>query len=147
TSTYQQGSDKGPEALIEASRNMELYDIETNFDVYIKGIYTDHPIHAETSSEMLHLTYNRAKEWILKDKFLVTLGGEHTISYASIKAHAEHYGSLTVLQLDAYADLQQTYEDNPWSHACVMARVREIPQVSKIISVGVRSMSRKELSL
>lgn len=145
TSTYQHGSDKGPEALIEASRNMELYDIETNSEVYLKGIYTDKPIHAETSDEMLLLTYNRAKEWILKDKFVVTLGGEHSISYASIKAHADHYGKLTVLQLDAHADLQEAYEGNPWSHASVMARVKEIPQVVKIVSVGIRSMSREEL--
>lgn len=145
TSTYQRGSDKGPEALIEASRNMELYDIETNSEVYLKGIYTDKPINAKTSEEMLRLTYNRAKEWILKNKFLVTLGGEHSISYAAIKAHAEHYGNLTVLQLDAHADLQQAYEDNPWSHASVMARVKEIPQVLKIVSVGIRSMSHEEL--
>lgn len=145
TSTYQHGSDKGPEALIEASRNMELYDIETDSEVYIKGIYTDRPINVKTSKEMLLSTYNRAKDWILKDKFLMTIGGEHSISYASIKAHAEHYGNLTVLQLDAHADLQPAYEGNPWSHASVMARVKEIPEVSKIISVGIRSMSSEEL--
>lgn len=145
TSTYQHGSDKGPEALIEASRNMELYDIETNSEVYVKGIHTDNPIKAENSDEMLLLTYNRAKAWIRKDKFLVTLGGEHSISYAAIKAHAEHYGAMTVLQLDAHADLQQAYEGNPWSHASVMARVKEIPQVKRIVSVGIRSMSHEEV--
>jgi agmatinase len=146
TSTYQKGSDKGPEALIEASRNMEHYDIETDSDVYLKGIYTDKAIHTETSEEMLRLTYKRAKEWIAKDKFVVTLGGEHSISYAPIKAHAENYNHLTVLQLDAHTDLQPAYEHNPWSHASVMARVKEIPQVSEIVSVGIRSMSRNELA-
>lgn len=145
TSTYQKGSRKGPKALIEASRNLELYDIETDSEVYLKGIYTDAYIESKTSEEVLSSAYNKAKEWIDKDKFLVTLGGEHSISYASIKAHAEYYGSLTVLQLDAHADLQPSYENNPWSHASVMARVKEIPQVSKIVAVGIRSMSREEL--
>ncbi len=147
TSTYQKGSDKGPGALIEASRNMEIYDIETDSEVYRLGIYTDRPIQAETSEEMLRLTYNRTKEWALKDKFVVMLGGEHAISYASIKAQAEIHNNLTVLQFDAHADLQPAYEDNPWSHASVMARVKEIPQVSKIVSVGIRSMSHEELPL
>lgn len=145
TSTYQKGSDKGPEALIEASRNLELYDIETDSQVYLKGIFTDSPIRAETSEEMISATYNRVKEKLGQDKFVVTIGGEHTISYAAIKAHAEHYGSITVLQLDAHADLQPAYENNPWSHACVMARVKEIPQVINVVSVGIRSMSRDEL--
>lgn len=145
TSTYVLGSNRGPEALIEASRNMELYDIETNSEVYLKGIYTDNPIHAKTSEDMLILAYNKAKEWINKNKFLVTLGGEHSISYGPIKAHAEHYGKLTVLQLDAHTDLQQAYEGNPWSHASVMARVKEIPQILKVVSVGIRSMSSEEL--
>jgi agmatinase len=145
TTTYQKGSDKGPQALIEASRNMELYDIETDSEVYLKGIFTDHPIEARTSEEMLALTYSRTKEWLQQEKFVVTLGGEHSISYAPIKAHAEHHKKLTVLQLDAHADLQPTYEGNPWSHASVMARVKEIPEVSKVVSVGIRSMSREEL--
>lgn len=144
TSTYQQGSDKGPEALIEASRNMELYDVETKEEVYLKGIFTDLPIIAGTSEKMLEDTYRRVLEWIKKGKFVCTLGGEHAISYAPIRAHAEHYGALTVLQLDAHADLQPAYEGNPWSHASVMARVHEIPQVTKVVSVGIRSMSSEE---
>lgn len=145
TTTYKKGSDKGPEALIEASRNLELYDIETDSEVYLKGIYTDNPIHALTSEKMIHSTFERTKEWILKGKFVVTIGGEHSLSYASIKAHAEHFKNLTVLQLDAHTDLQPAYENNRWSHASVMARVKEIPQVSKIIAVGIRSMSHEEL--
>lgn len=145
TTTYQKGSDKGPAALIEASRNLELYDIETDSEVYQLGIYTDSPILAETSEKMLHLAYNKAKELINKEKFVVTIGGEHSISYAPIKAHAEHYGKLTVLQFDAHTDLQPSYENDPWSHASVMYRVKEIPEVVKIVSVGIRSMSHEEL--
>lgn len=145
TTTYQKGADKGPGALIEASRNMELYDIETDSQVYLKGIYTDQPVVANTSEETLDRAYARVKEWLEKDKFVVTLGGEHSISYAPIKAYAEHYGKITVLQFDAHADLQPAYEGNPWSHASVMARVKEIPQVAKVVSIGIRSMSDEEL--
>lgn len=145
TSTYKKGSDKGPDALIEASRNMELYDIETDSEVYLKGIYTDKPIIANTSEDMLFKTYHRVKEWLSKDKFVVTIGGEHSISYAPIKAYAERYEKLTILQLDAHTDLQPAYENNPWSHASAISRVKEIPQVSKVISVGIRSMSSEEL--
>lgn len=145
TSTYQRGSDKGPDALIEASRNLELYDIETDSEVYLKGIYTAPPLSAETSEETLELAYQQIKKHIAKNKFIVTLGGEHTISYAPIKAHAEHYETLTILQIDAHADLQEAYENNPWSHASIMSRVKEIRQVEKVVAVGIRSMSREEL--
>lgn len=147
TTTYQKGTDKGPEALIEASRNMELYDIETNFEVYQKGIYTAPAVQESTSKEMLETTYNHTKHYLEQWKFVVTVGGEHSISYAPIRAHAEHYNKLTVLQFDAHADLQEAYEGNPWSHASVMARVKELPKVEKIVSVGIRSMSSEELPL
>jgi agmatinase len=145
TTTYQQGSDLGPEALIEASRNMELYDIETDSQVYLEGIYTESPIRAEESEEMLQNVYQKTKTLLAKDKFVVTIGGEHSISYAPIKAHAEHFGKLTVLQFDAHSDLQPAYEGNPWSHASAMSRVKEIPQVSNLVAVGIRSMSDEEL--
>ncbi len=146
TSTYQKGSDKGPEALIEASRNLEVYDIETDSEVYKKGIYTAPTIKAKSTKEMLSESYGKVKHYIKQGKFVVTLGGEHTISYGPIQAHAEHYKKITVLQLDAHSDLLESYENNPWSHACVMARVKEIKQVEQVISVGVRSMSSLELS-
>lgn len=145
TATYQKGSDKGPEALIEASRNMELYDIETDSEVYKKGIYTAPPVQAKSSSDMLENTYRLTKDFLEMGKMVVTIGGEHSISYAPIRAYAEHYKKLTVLQFDAHADLQEAYEGNPWSHASVMARVKELPNVTKIVSVGIRSMSSEEL--
>lgn len=145
TTTYGKGTDKGPEALIEASRNLELYDIETDSEVFLRGIYTDAPIQANTSKVMLEKTYQQTKHWIEQDKFVVAIGGEHAISYAPIRAHADHYGPITVLQFDAHADLHPAYEENPLSHASVMARVQELSNVSKIISVGIRSMSSEEL--
>ncbi len=145
TTTYQQGTDKGPKALIEASRNLELYDIETDSEVYKKGIYTAPAIQEETSEEMLKATYERTIHFLQQGKFVVVIGGEHSISYAPIRAYADHYKKLTVLQFDAHADLHPAYEGNPWSHASVMARVKELVNVEKIVSVGIRSMSSEEL--
>lgn len=144
TTTYQKGSDQGPKALIEASRNLELYDLETETEVYLKGIHTAPAIIEETSKGMLEQTYQRTKQLLRQGKFVVVAGGEHSISSAPIRAHAEHFKQITVLQFDAHADLQPTYEGDPWSHASVMARVKEIPEVNKIISVGIRSMAIEE---
>lgn len=144
TTTYQHGTQHGPAALIEASRNMELYDIETDSSVYQIGIHTAAPINAQTSQEMRETLYRETVHYLSQNKLVATLGGEHSISYAPIKAHAERFPDLSVLQIDAHADLQAAYEGDPWSHASVMARVREIPQVSSITAVGIRSMSEEE---
>jgi len=145
TTTYQKGTRKGPAAIIEASRNLELYDIDTDSSVHQLGISTEKEIKKRTSETMLKAVFDKTSELIEDKKFVVVLGGEHSISFASIKAHAEHYKKLTVLQLDAHADLQNAYEENLWSHASVMKRVQEIPQVSKIVSVGIRSLAESEI--
>jgi agmatinase len=144
TTTYQHGTEKGPAALIEASRHMELYDIETNSTIYQIGIHTSPAIKSSSSKQMQEEVYRRTAEYLSNKKFVVTLGGEHSISFAPIKAHAEHFPGLSILQIDAHADLQDAYEGNPWSHASVMARVKELPQISSIVAVGIRSMSQEE---
>ncbi len=144
TTTYGKGADKGPAALIEASRHLELYDIETDSQVYLEGIYTAPPIKPKTTKQMLDTVYRRTKELLDQGKFVVTLGGEHSISYAPIRAHAERHKKITVLQFDAHADLVEAYEGNPWSHASAMARVKELEGVDRIVSVGIRSMSHSE---
>lgn len=145
TTTYQKGSDLGPEALIEASRNLELYDIETNFEVYEEGIHTAEPVSCPTSEAMIANVYHSVSNFLKDGKFVVTVGGEHSISPAPIRAYAEKYPGLSVLQLDAHADLQPAYEGNPLSHASAMSRVKEIPNVSNLVAVGIRSMSVDEL--
>jgi len=144
TTTYQKGSDLGPSALIEASRNLELYDIETNKEPYKIGIFTDRPVVAKTSKQMIDKTYKEVKKHLQDDKFVITLGGEHSISQAPIRAYAEKYKGLSILQFDAHADLQMAYENNPLSHASVMARVHEIKNIGPIVAVGIRSMSIEE---
>ncbi|MCX6234179.1 MAG: agmatinase [Bacteroidetes bacterium] len=142
TSTWIKGSDKGPEAIIEASANMELYDIETDSEVFRFGIYTSDPIsHDSTPKKMVHSVYKLVNNYIKSGKFVVTLGGEHSVSIGSIIAHAESFSDFSVLQLDAHADIRHEYEGSIYNHACVMARVREI---CPYVQVGIRSMDVDE---
>jgi agmatinase len=145
TSTWIKGADKGPAAIIEASANMELYDIETDSEVYRKGIYTDKAIEEKLTPEnMVEAVKKRIRDYIEKDKFTVVLGGEHSVSIGSIKAHVENNAGISVLQLDAHCDLRDQYNGSKYNHACVMARVKEL---CPIVQVGIRSMdcSEKEL--
>lgn len=144
TSTWSKGSDKGPKAIIEASRNMELYDIETQTEVFREGIWTAKPVSLKTSGQMIEEVNRLAGSFLDQDKFVVTLGGEHTVCLGAINAHADFYDDLSILQLDAHTDLRDEYQGNPYSHASVMARVRE--KVDNIVSVGIRSMDSGELA-
>jgi len=142
TSTWVKGADEGPTAIIEASANMELYDIETDSEVYRKGIFTENPIAGEISTtEMIQAVNETVKYYLEKEKFTVVIGGEHSVSIGSIRAHAERYANLTVLQLDAHADLRDEYNGSKYNHACVMARASEL---CPILQVGVRSMDSSE---
>ena len=143
TSTWLKGADKGPDAILEASVNLEFYDIETASEAHLKGIYTIAPVLRNESPELLvEDVYYRILSLLSDKKFPVIIGGNHTVSIGSVKAFAEHYDNLTVLQLDAHADLRQEYEGSENNHACAMARAREY---APIVQVGVRSMSESEL--
>jgi len=146
TTTYQQGTDKGPEALLRASQHMELYDIETETEVYRHGIYTAAPVCYFSSQDMVEKTCQQVSQYVQAGKFVVTLGGEHAISLGPIKAHSEHFGRISVLHLDAHFDLYPAYEANPYSHASVMARVKELSNIERVVSVGIRSAGIEELS-
>lgn len=142
TSTWIKGADKGPKAIIEASTHMELYDIETDSEVYKRGIFTDSPVLEKSSPEnMVESVKQRVENYLHREKFVVVLGGEHSVSIGTIKAHAEYYQSFCVLQLDAHSDLRQKYHDSKYNHACVMARVKEL---CPIVQVGIRSMDYSE---
>jgi agmatinase len=138
TSTWGKGADKGPEAIIEASANMELYDIETDSEVYRHGIFTENLIGGEISTvQMIDAVSDNVEYYLDKGKFTVILGGEHSISIGPIKVHAKKFKNLSVLQLDAHTDLRQEYNGSKFNHACVMARAKEI---CPIVQVGIRSM-------
>jgi agmatinase len=138
TSTWIKGADRGPGAILEASANMELYDIETDSEVYLKGIHTAEPVIEESSPERLAVKVHAVvKKFLDDDKFVVTLGGEHSVTIGAVQAYAEKYPGLCVLQIDAHTDLRQEYEGSRYNHACVMARVKEL---CPIVQVGIRSM-------
>jgi agmatinase len=142
TSTWIKGSDKGPEAILEASVNLEFYDIETDSEAHKKGIFTIEPVEEKVSPDSLvHSVYEKVKFLLSEKKFPVIVGGNHTVSIGAINAFAELYKDISVLQLDAHSDLRQIYEGSGFNHACVMARARE---VASIVQVGVRSMSAEE---
>ena len=142
TSTWIKGTDKGPAAIIEASADMETYDIETDSEVYKQGIFTDRPTKEKKSPEkMVAELKTRALKHIKNKKYVVTLGGEHSISAATIAAYVESFKNVSVLQLDAHADLREEYHDSKFNHACVMARAREI---TPIVQIGLRSMDFSE---
>jgi agmatinase len=143
TSTWMRGADKGPEAILEASVNLEFFDIETLSEAHLKGIFTMNPIlQKETPELLVEDVYCRVLSVLSDKKFPVILGGNHTVSIGSIKAFSQYFKNLTVLQLDAHADLRQEYEGSVLNHACVMARAREW---SPIVQVGIRSMSAGEV--
>ena len=142
TSTWVKGADKGPSAMIEASVNMELYDIETDSEVYKKGIFTEETTGGDISTnEMIDAVHGIARYYLENNKFVVVIGGEHSVSIGSIKAHAKQFQNLTVLQLDAHADLREEYNGSKYNHACVMARTKEL---CPIVQVGIRSMDSSE---
>jgi agmatinase len=142
TSTWIKGADKGPDAILEASANMELYDIETDSEVYKKGIYTASPVNENKSPEkMTTEVYKAALKYVSDKKFLVTLGGEHSVSVGAIQAYSEVYENLTVLQLDAHSDMRPEYEGSRFNHACAMSRAVEC---CPVVHVGIRSMDVEE---
>ncbi|MCA0931823.1 agmatinase [Lutimonas saemankumensis] len=145
TSTWQKGADKGPEAFLEASENMELYDIETDSEVYKNGIFLTPPIDTNaTPEDMVNAVHMETKKYIKKNKFVTVFGGEHSISIGTIKAFNEVYDNLTVLHLDAHADLRQSYEGSTCNHACA---VYQASINTNLIQVGIRSMDVKEKSV
>lgn len=138
TSTWIKGADKGPEAILEASANMELYDIETDSEVYLQGIYTADPVTDPSSPEILaDKVRARVLQFLDDDKFVVTLGGEHSVTIGVVQAYTQKYKDISVLQIDAHTDLRPEYEGSRFNHACVMSRVREM---CPFVQVGIRSM-------
>ncbi len=142
TSTWQKGADKGPEAFLNASENMELYDIETNSEVYKEGIFLADPVTESTSPEaMVEAVHATTKKYINKNKFVTLFGGEHSISIGTIRAFNECFDNLTVLHIDAHADLRKEYEGSTCNHACA---VYEASQNTNLVQVGIRSMDVSE---
>ncbi len=142
TSTWGKGADKGPKAFLEASENMELYDIETGTEVYEQGIYLASSITENNTPEaMVNAVHKTTKEYIKRNKFVTLFGGEHSVSIGTIRAFNECFDNLTVLHIDAHADLRESYDGSKFNHACA---VHEASQTTNLIQVGIRSMDAIE---
>lgn len=145
TSTWQKGADKGPEAFLNASENMELYDIETDTEVYKQGVFLADTVTENTSPEaMVEAVHKQTKKYLLKNKFVTIFGGEHSISIGTIRAFNEMFQDLTVLHFDAHTDLRKLYEGSSCNHACAMYQAS---QTTNLIQVGIRSLDIKEKSV
>jgi len=143
TSTWGKGADKAFPAFLEALENMELYDIETNSEVYQTGVHILPDIVEDESPEaMVKAVYQSAKENLETGKFTTYFGGEHSVSIGVIRAFQEKFDNLTVLQLDAHADLRKEYDGTPFNHACA---VHEASKIANLVQVGIRSMDSCEL--
>ncbi len=145
TVSYGKGTAKGPKEILKSSHYVEFYDEETNREIcFDLGICTLAPLDFEymRMDMALDKIYLATKKLLEDDKFVVTLGGEHSLSFAPVKAYSEHYSNLSILQIDAHSDLRDSYENSKLSHACVMARVAEINK--NIIQVGIRAQDKTE---
>jgi len=144
TVSYGTGTGAGAMAIVDASRNMELYDEETDAEVYKIGIHTlDEFTSLAKPETMMNSLYEHTKELLKTEKFLCMLGGEHSVSGPVIRAHAEKFHNLSVLQIDAHADLRDEYDGTPHSHASIMARVVKDLRIPSV-QVGIRSISAEE---
>lgn len=179
TTSYGGGTADGPQAILSASRQVDLFDIETGFP-YRQGIalleepgevreWNDQAKALATAlieqggnlsseedrraldevnrlcGEMNRWVYQNARAFLERGKLLGIVGGDHSVPFGSIQAHAERYPRFGVLHLDAHADLRQAYEGFTWSHASIMYNViQNIPQVERLVQVGIRDLGEAE---
>jgi agmatinase len=147
TVSYGKGTSAGPAAIIRASQSMELYDEELGAEPYQIGIATLPPFLPEAydMAEAMAELQEEARAHLEKGKFLVTLGGEHSITQAPVRATKEVHGEIGVVQFDAHSDLREEFEGTPYSHASVMKRI--VDDGIPTLSVGIRSLSTPESRL
>lgn len=144
TVSYGTGTGAGARAIVDASRNMELYDEELDAEPFKIGIHTLAEMPPlETPEAMVDSLYKRMRELVETNKFVVSLGGEHSISAPLIRAHAEKYHNISILQIDAHADLRDEYDGTKHSHASFMARCVKDWRIPAV-QVGIRSISAEE---
>jgi agmatinase len=143
TTTYQTGTKHAPDAIIAASQEVETFDEELKFEACQQGICTlnDLDTAAWDSRRMLEEIHQTTRSLMEAGKKVAMIGGEHTVSIGAVKAFQDKYPDLCVLQLDAHADLRDTYQANKYSHACVMRRIGEI---CPFVGVGIRNVSKEE---
>jgi agmatinase len=145
TVSYGAGTAKGPAAILDASRYVELYDEVLREEPYRKGgIHTAQAVDGSGDDPVAFLDglESVAARLFADGKFPVFLGGEHSLTTAPVRAARAAFEDLSVLQFDAHADLRESYEGTPWSHACVMRRVHELGVPA--VPIGIRAISVEE---
>lgn len=143
TVSYGTGTRNGPRAIIAASAQVETYDPDFNDEPCQAGIATLEEIqqHSSGPEAMMEVIREKAAEIISDGKFLISLGGEHSVSYPLVKAHQAKFEDISVLHIDAHSDLRPEYQGSRYSHACVMSRIGEC---CTFVSVGIRSFCDSE---
>jgi agmatinase len=143
TTSYVPGTRNGPREILQASSHMELWDDELGIDVHPVGIFTlpEMELPFGELEPLMQEIRRVAAEILAHDKFLVALGGEHSITPPLVAAAAGRYPGMSVLQIDAHADLRDAYMGTPHNHACAMRRSLEF---ARLTQVGIRSMSAEE---
>jgi len=147
TTSYRKGTYWGPKKFLEASKQLEFYDEELNQEtVFTAGVATL-PILVPNPKESTEAFFKKITatidELLAMGKFVITVGGEHTLTFAPVASYVKRYPNLTILHFDAHADLRQSYEDTVWSHACALRRSMDVAK--KAVLVGVRSLDRTEV--
>jgi agmatinase len=143
TTSYVHGTRHGPREILAASAQVELWDEEVGVDVHDKGIYTlpEMDLTASSIEAAIASIRHAAGSVFSLDKFLMVLGGEHSITSGIVEAAAQRHAGLTVLQIDAHADLRDSYLGERHNHACAMRRTLEH---APVVQVGIRNMSSEE---
>lgn len=143
--SYGHGTSLGPDAIIEASHFLELYDEVFESEPWKSGIRTVKPISPDSDGNIIEPLRRKVKEILPLGVFPIVLGGDHSISTGCCNALSEHHGNISVIQLDAHGDLRDSYQNNKFSHASVMARIREVTKDT--LQIGIRSLSGEEAEL
>lgn len=142
TSTWKKGADRGPEAIIAASHQVEWYDIPTASEVCRRGIATLDPVACGSDpADVADAVETIVGGVFDRGQLPVVLGGEHSVSIGAFRAAAARFPGLSILQIDAHADTRESYHGSPFNHACVMARAREL---CPIVQVGIRAIDGEE---
>jgi agmatinase len=146
TTTARAGARDGPEAMISNSEDMELYDVGIGYEPYLHGIYTSPAVAVtnENPEAMINRIHEVASEFVADGKFLATFGGEHTVAVGTFRAHRDRYPNLSVLAVDAHADLRDEYQNTRYNHACSLRRMLDDVPVTQ---VGLRSAAAEEAAL
>ena len=145
TTSFKTGAREGPDAIIDASRHLEDYDTELDCDISEVGIHTTPELQPQTESPQAMIASIRTaiRNAMSHGKLTALLGGEHSITVGAVQAFSQIYPDLSVLYIDAHADMRASYQGTRWGHASVARRISEICPITLI---GVRSISTDEMS-